>query len=342
MPSPNRNQDKRTAWADITRGRTKFILQAFWTPAEEDTFVKHLSVRGDPDSYVSDLLVSFCMPILKEISPETTVRDLTIEDFLHAPTYRLEIVSDKDCKEGIRVLGQDHCSEETAYELFPRQTSDIKNKCNSVPHILASSLKLAPCRNDLDNLRSLAGKVLTASGECMHFKPRDYFRFEEFDRELGILYRMRQFNDDHSFDNSQFRVSELRGLVVSGDKTVGFLLTLIKPHALGMHPLEKGFCGRFELHKKWRQQVIATVQQLHDRGIVWGDVNPCNIVIDSELNAWVIDFGGNFNWEFVDEDNAETERGDWQGLERLFEDWLPSCRIWPSGNVGEVNNTDLI
>lgn len=35
-----------------------------------------------------------------------------------------------------------------------------------------------------------------------------------------------------------------------------------------------------------------------------------NVVIDEAMNAWVIDFGGMNNVEFVDEDKRETIEGD--------------------------------
>jgi hypothetical protein len=38
----------------------------------------------------------------------------------------------------------------------------------------------------------------------------------------------------------------------------------------------------------------------------------------------VIDFGGMNNVDFVDDENRETVRGDWQGVGKLFGQWLPS------------------
>ncbi|KAK0645224.1 hypothetical protein DIS24_g8123 [Lasiodiplodia hormozganensis] len=67
-------------------------------------------------------------------------------------------------------------------------------------------------------------------------------------------------------------------------------------------------------------QVLA----LHKAGIVWGDVNPHNIVIDDRSAAWVVDFGGECNVEFVDEENKEKSEGDWQGWQRVFDIWLPA------------------
>jgi RIO-like serine/threonine protein kinase len=66
------------------------------------------------------------------------------------------------------------------------------------------------------------------------------------------------------------------------------------------------------------------VRELHRCGIVWGDVNVHNIFIDANGDAWVIDFGGNCNVEFIDEELKETHEGDIQGLRRVFEEWLPA------------------
>jgi hypothetical protein len=49
-----------------------------------------------------------------------------------------------------------------------------------------------------------------------------------------------------------------------------------------------------------------------------------NVVIDENFDAWVIDFGGMNNVDFVDDENRETVRGDWQGVGKLFGQWLPS------------------
>lgn len=85
--------------------------------------------------------------------------------------------------------------------------------------------------------------------------------------------------------------------------------------------------GECEMHKKWYRQVTATVEKLHSHWIVRGDVNPMNITIDDALNAWVIDFGGLNNPEFVDDDKMETSEGDWQGVKGIFEEWLPNQQV---------------
>jgi hypothetical protein len=47
-----------------------------------------------------------------------------------------------------------------------------------------------------------------------------------------------------------------------------------------------------------------------------------NIVIGKVMYAWIIDFDGSNNVEFVDDIHCETVEGDKQGIRRLFQEWL--------------------
>lgn len=102
---------------------------------------------------------------------------------------------------------------------------------------------------------------------------------------------------------------------------------MIPASSFGTDLLSPGCWTHGELHEKWEQQVTATLEVLHAHEIIWGDVNAGNVVIDEALDAWVIDFGGMNSPEFVNDDKAETMEGDWQGVRRLFQVWLPSRRV---------------
>ena len=75
--------------------------------------------------------------------------------------------------------------------------------------------------------------------------------------------------------------------------------------------------ANLEQKKEWMRQINGTVQALHQHGIVWGDVKPANVVIDKNMDAWVVDFGGGWSPEYVDQDKMETVEGDLQGLLRM-------------------------
>jgi tRNA A-37 threonylcarbamoyl transferase component Bud32 len=104
---------------------------------------------------------------------------------------------------------------------------------------------------------------------------------------------------------------------VSGEVTVGMLMRLITSSSIGTHLRSPGLQDRHELHKQWEEQLTAIVEELHVHDIVWGDVHPMNVVIDEAMKAWAI--------EFVDDEKRETVEGDWQGITRLFQEWLPAA-----------------
>ena len=158
---------------------------------------------------------------------------------------------------------------------------------------------------------------MTAEGSPFYFKPRVEMREPEFERELYILSRIKDAGL-----TARLRVPKLEGIVVSGDDTIGMLMTLID----GTHLRSPDLRGRHEWHGIWEGQLRAIIQELHAYGIVWGDVHPMNIIIDEAMNAWAIDFGGMNNVAFVDDEKRETIEGDWQGITRIFQDWLPNSQ----------------
>ncbi|KAF7517122.1 hypothetical protein G7054_g13903 [Neopestalotiopsis clavispora] len=74
-----------------------------------------------------------------------------------------------------------------------------------------------------------------------------------------------------------------------------------------------------ELRGKWKKQIRKTVEQLHEIGVVWGDGKPCNVIIDNNQDAWLIDFGGGFTDGWVDEKLQNTVDGDSQAVQKITE-----------------------
>ena len=69
--------------------------------------------------------------------------------------------------------------------------------------------------------------------------------------------------------------------------------------------------------KRWATQVQQSVEFLHQIGVVWGDGKADNVLVDTENNAWLIDFGGGWTRGWVDESLAGTYDGDKQAIDRI-------------------------
>lgn len=114
-------------------------------------------------------------------------------------------------------------------------------------------------------------------GQNMYFKPRESGREQEFDRELGILNKIKR----KRLAKGQIRLSDLQAIVVHGDTEgcIGLLTYMIPIGSFG--DLLTPECWKYrESQKKWEEQVVATVTVLYAHNIVWGDVNAGNVVID--------------------------------------------------------------
>lgn len=71
---------------------------------------------------------------------------------------------------------------------------------------------------------------------------------------------------------------------------------------------------------RWAQQLEATVKQLYKDGIVWGDVKPDNVIINSQGDAVVINFGGGYTPEYIEPELQQTFQGDLKGLNQMAAD----------------------
>lgn len=50
--------------------------------------------------------------------------------------------------------------------------------------------------------------------------------------------------------------------------------------------------GMTNLHAKWEEQVREMINVLHSNDMVWNHVLPVHILVDHELNAWLVGFSG--------------------------------------------------
>lgn len=154
---------------------------------------------------------------------------------------------------------------------------------------------------------------LSRTEQLFYFKPAiDELTFY---RELSALYRIQT----HTEIYGEVRVPTLGGIVKWDDdrsSVMGLLVNMIQ----GGKNLDDVVPNASPTDcVKWSQQIEETVKMLHDANVILGDVKPDNVVVDSAGDAWVIDFGGGCNPQFVDPELEGTKEGDLQGISRLKE-----------------------
>ena len=305
---------ERTSW-----GRS--YLKAIGRLTSDD----HEDAQPSSSHFPPDPLLARCRALMLELAPVTSIQGLPIEELCSAPIYRLSIVStgavDDD---GVRIAEADPLSYGPSHDFSPMPVGELPISCSDIPRVPARTLRLVTADGEADPRAATSpqGRVLAADGSAMYFKPRLAGREGQFQREAQILGRIAELG---LYSMKAHRFSRLLGIVVTGEHAelaVGIVLKLIPIGQHGGDCLRGVIQKHTEMHELWKTQVVAMVEALHAHGLVWGDVNAGNVVIDDQSNAWVIDFGGLNNPEFVDDGLAETEEGDRQGIGRLFDEWL--------------------
>lgn len=130
---------------------------------------------------------------------------------------------------------------------------------------------------------------VSARGRVMCCKIADDRTCLAIDRELRCLQQISVASLD-----PPLRIPKLCGIIRSGnDSILGILMTNISPYSetprLGLVDVITVVIAR---RKKWASQIKATIEKLHDVGVVWGDAKADNILIDKNDDTWIIDFDG--------------------------------------------------
>ncbi|RAK96599.1 uncharacterized protein BO80DRAFT_438391 [Aspergillus ibericus CBS 121593] len=129
-------------------------------------------------------------------------------------------------------------------------------------------------------------------------------------REISVLQKVA---------GCSLRVPKLEGVVNVNQKHSGMLLTLISNRfGLSFWPQIQPEVSVAE-RQKWYDQISDIIHALHQNDCCWGDAKPDNVVIDENLDAWLVDFEGGTTDGWVDPELANTVAGDLQGLERIRE-----------------------
>ncbi|KAL2859264.1 hypothetical protein BJX68DRAFT_261708 [Aspergillus pseudodeflectus] len=118
------------------------------------------------------------------------------------------------------------------------------------------------------------------------------------------------------------RAPRVLGLLGVGTKWGGFVMIKISasfclrdchPESIKATSIQPALADR----KRWFEQISDAIHTLHRDGYVWGDVKPANVLINQDGDACLIDFEGGWSPGWVDDELADSEEGDLQGLQRL-------------------------
>lgn len=118
---------------------------------------------------------------MKQLSPQVTFEDLTLEDLIQSPLYTLQITN-TDVAKHTRIVGGDRVSYITACILRPLNTA-VMPEYDTIPRVNTSQLSLA----GRDPTVGIHGRYFLPDIGNIYFKPRESGREGEFDRELRIL-----------------------------------------------------------------------------------------------------------------------------------------------------------
>ncbi|OGM47269.1 hypothetical protein ABOM_003865 [Aspergillus bombycis] len=171
----------------------------------------------------------------------------------------------------------------------------------------------------LSQFRSSQEKV-SAAGTVYHFKSAYSGNLAAALREMDIYRKL-----DEILPCDEIRIPAVHGVVrdESGSLLIGLLFSSIE---CGPEDLECILMSEMLLSsslRDWRMQITTTVTKLHEAGIVWGDTQAANILIDSKDNACVVDFGGGFTEGWVEKSQMDIIEGDLAALIKIEEPLQP-------------------
>ncbi|KMU79495.1 hypothetical protein CISG_01913 [Coccidioides immitis RMSCC 3703] len=134
----------------------------------------------------------------------------------------------------------------------------------------------------------------------------------------GALRELQSYKRIEKLLDMEVQIPRLCGVVLDdeGCHCIGMLLSWIDCQyttlecALRADP-------PMNLRQKWADQLAASLDRLHLAGVIWGDVKPANVLVDTNDDIWIIDFGGGYTRGWVEREIAGTVEGDKQGLQKI-------------------------
>lgn len=252
--------------------------------------------------------------IFDNFAPESSTPCLkTLQDVLHPPrwSFGLHIVDGN--------LVPINRSPDHIGTLNPLWASFSESQLSlGHPLVEAKDVKLAQAAHASPNT-----SLVMFSNQLCWFKPvLTGVGDEPYIREVDILSKLSRESRSQTLRFPRLEAIVLDDKLASLGCINGLILSAIYPNRGTIAERVKGSEGLSlpsPLRERWCQDVENMIHLLHDRGLVWGDVSPNNMVTDEDDNVWIVDFGGGYTEGCIEPEDMETQKGDLEGLKRVKE-----------------------
>jgi hypothetical protein len=309
------------SWLTVMCRATRFHITVSYQDLQSTCFgteyselVSTLIKDDDGEAYdeLCEWMIAPCLSYFRENTLDAP-KEITFGDYYYPETHHLKLlVSGSELSPKAT---RDSGTMNAFYLMIP--SADLP-PFSGVPRLKASNLRIISDPKWDDYMSEIPQRAILADGSIKFFKPADDKK--QILREVDMHSRIWRAGL-----RGNLRIATMHGIVVSddGEMTIGLLLDLIPIPSTGdsLYSYQNSALA-LEHHEKWKQQITDTVEKLHAHDLVWGDVYPGNIVIDTSFDAWVVDFGGGSVEKYVPRKMAETKEGDWCGVGRVFDEWI--------------------
>lgn len=283
------------------------------SPSVSCQYKEYLDIANQPNNTGDRTIEDFFLWILRECAPQLSKLPLpvtpsnsntaSLNGYINAPTQHFKLCANQ--------------RNELELELIENARRSPKFGVRIAEHLASPWLSFKPsdvtiCAESYEEaISSVPGRVRVSGSDSMFFKLYRFCDSKLAERELEAYKKISLASLPDS------RISRLHGLVQENGRLYGLLLM---PY-IEATPLSHVFMhGTSEFtRQKWADQITSTMSQLHEAGILWGDVKSDNVLIDTSQDAWIIDFGGGNTDGWVDPELAGTKEGDLQGLHKIIE-----------------------
>ncbi|OAP56019.1 hypothetical protein AYL99_10171 [Fonsecaea erecta] len=267
-----------------------------------DFFERIEEAENDPDERMFDrcledvreIATSACKHTMYALAASTSNpngKQQSLEDFLHPTTFCLQLRT---------VQGRLHAVEIDDISEVAGMYEPVRLALDSVPRSFPASTNPSADIEFIQDLQYLWGRSSRSP---------NMVKFVSSKQQLAQISE--KWEPDHPH---RPHIPRFPGLRTSAGQVIGMLEEFVD--GMNLHEFDVDGVSSAQ-RRKWKRQIEQSITQLHQSGIVWGDVKRENVLIDEAACAWLVDFGGSSTDGWVDEDRAETIGGDLQGLYRL-------------------------